>query len=195
MKVLYLWVRTTFKSVNKLYGTDVGCAKPLVSPHQSGYNLPFILLFCSPRMITYNILHFLNSLSDFTILYVLASLVIAVLTWIESTLIAKNNGKLPSSAFFAVISILTSSWFIISALALYFLDFDGVMISVPVAYGVYSVMGWFKGVRLMGDDLPDDPKDIVLPTKYLTYTQSFALVFAGLCMAMLAHPYMDLSFL
>ncbi|WP_157073979.1 hypothetical protein [Moraxella oblonga] len=146
-------------------------------------------------MITYNILHFLNSLSDFTILYVLASLVIAVLTWIESTLIAKNNGKLPSSAFFAVISILTSSWFIISALALYFLDFDGVMISVPVAYGVYSVMGWFKGVRLMGDDLPDDPKDIVLPTKYLTYTQSFALVFAGLCMAMLAHPYMDLSFL
>ncbi|OOR89794.1 hypothetical protein LP109_09160 [Moraxella bovis] len=146
-------------------------------------------------MITHNFLHFLNSLSDLSILYVLASLVIAVLTWVESAWVTKNKGKLPQSTAFAIISILTSSWFIISGVALYFLEFQGLLICVPVVYGVYSLTSWFVGMRLMGDDLPDDPKDIVLSTKYLTYTQSFALVFAVLCVSMLALPYTDLPFL
>ncbi|MDO4450032.1 MAG: hypothetical protein Q4B79_03610 [Moraxella sp.] len=146
-------------------------------------------------MITHNLLHFLNSLSDLSILYVLASLVIAVLTWVESAWIRHNGGKLPESPTFAIVSILTSSWFIISGVALYFLEFKGSLISVPVVYGVYSLLSWFQGMRLMGDDLPDDPKDIVLPAKYLTYTQSFALVFGLFCVAMLARPYTDLSFL
>lgn len=146
-------------------------------------------------MITHNFLHFLNSLSDLSILYILASLAIAVLTWVESAWIRRNGGKLPESSTFAVISILTSSWFIISGVALYFLDFEGILISVPVVYGVYSLLSWVKGMRLIGDDLPDNPKDIVLPTKYLIYTQSFALVFGLFCVAMLARPYTDLSFL
>lgn len=146
-------------------------------------------------MITHNFLHFLNSLSDLSILYILASLAIAVLTWVESAWIRRNGGKLPESSTFAVISILTSSWFIISGVALYFLDFEGILISVPVVYGVYSLLSWVKGMRLIGDDLPDNPKDIVLPTKYLIYTQSFALVFGLFCVTMLARPYTDLSFL
>lgn len=146
-------------------------------------------------MITHNLLHFFNSLSDLSILYVLASLVIAVLTWVESAWVTKNKGKLPQSTAFAIISILTSSWFIISGVALYFLDFEGILISVPVVYGVYSLLSWVKGMRLIGDDLPDNPKDIVLPTKYLIYTQSFALVFGLFCVTMLARPYTDLSFL
>lgn len=124
-------------------------------------------------------------------LYILASFVVAVLIWTESALVAKNHGKLPqSSTFFAIISLITSSWFIVSGAVLYFLDFDGVTISVPVVYGVYSVMSWIKGAKLMSHDLPDDPTDIVLPAKYLTYTQSFALVFAGLCGLFLVQPYL-----
>lgn len=140
-----------------------------------------------------NISGFFHSLSDLSVLYVLASFVVAILIWTESTLIAKNAGKLPESTIFAIISIITSSWLIISAMALYFLEFHGVAISVPVVYGVYSVLSWIKGARLMGDDLPDDPKDIVLPANYLSYTQAFALVFAGLCGALLVQPYLKWS--
>lgn len=154
-----------------------------------------IYLICSPRMITHNLLHFLNSLSDLSILYVLASLVIAVLTWVESAWVTKNKGKLPQSTAFAIISILTSSWLIISGVALYFLEFQGLLICVPVVYGVYSLTSWFVGMRLMGDDLPDDPADIVLPAKYLTYTQSFALVFGLFCVGILSLPYLNLPFL
>lgn len=118
-------------------------------------------------------------------LYVVASLIIAILIWTESILLAKNQGKLPSTALFSVISVLTSSWLVVSGVALYFLDFHGVMMSVPVVYGIYSVMGWIYGARLI-DDVPDDPKDFVVPAKYLTYSKSFALVFAGLCVAVLA---------
>jgi|GEM_PF-330932 len=145
--------------------------------------------------ILYNIHHFLNSLSDFVILYILASLIIAILIWVESAWVARNGGKIPQNNLFAVISILTSSWLIVSGLALYFLEFDGVLMSVPVVYGVYSLLGWIKGAKLIGDDLPDDPKEIVLPSKYLTYSQSFALVFAVLCVGMLTLPYTNLSFL
>lgn len=145
--------------------------------------------------ILYNIHHFLNSLSDFVILYILASLIIAILIWVESAWVARNGGKIPQNNFFAVISILTSSWLIVSGLALYFLEFDGVLMSVPVVYGVYSLLSWIKGAKFIGDDLPDDPKDIIFPRKYLTYSQSFALVFAVLCVGMLALPYTNLSFL
>lgn len=94
--------------------------------------------------ILYNIHHFLNSLSDFVILYILASLIIAILIWVESAWVARNGGKIPQNNLFAVISILTSSWLIVSGLALYFLEFDGVLMSVPVVYGVYSLLGWIK---------------------------------------------------
>lgn len=128
-------------------------------------------------------------LDNYEYLYILASFIVAVLIWTESALVTKNGGRLPESTFFAVISIITSSWLVVSGVALYFLDFDGVAISVPVVYGVYSVLGWIKGVKLMGDDLPDDPKNIVLPAKYLAYSQSFALVFAIFCGLLLVQFY------
>lgn len=146
-------------------------------------------------MIADNLIHFFHSLSDLSILYILASLVVAVLIWAESALIIKNGGKLPESSTFTIISIITSSWLIISGVALYFLEFDGVMMTVPIIYGLYSVMGWFKGVKLMENDVPDDPRDIVLPAKYLTYTQGFAVVFAGFCMLLLAQPYLKWAIL
>ena len=69
-------------------------------------------------------------LDNYEYLYILASFIVAVLIWTESALVTKNGGRLPESTFFAVISIITSSWLVVSGVALYFLDFDGVAISV-----------------------------------------------------------------
>lgn len=126
----------------------------------------------------------LPSYLTYELVYVMGSLLVAVLIWVENTMLARNGGKLPSSRLFTIISVITSSWLVVSGLALYFLDFYGVMMSVPVVYGIYSLMGWVYGARLI-NDVPDDPKDLVVPAKYLTYAKSFSLVFAGLCVAML----------
>lgn len=126
-----------------------------------------------------------SQFSDVAMLYILASFVVAVLIWVEAIYLTNNGGKMPSNRLFAIISLITSSWLIVSGLALYFLDFHGVMMSVPVVYGIYSVMGWIYGARLI-DDVPDNPSDFVVPTKYLTYCKSFSLVFGMLCVGVLA---------
>lgn len=138
---------------------------------------------------------FFTTLSEFEVLYVVASLIVAVLIWVEASLLDKNEGKFPTTGAFALISFITSSWLIVSGIALYFLEFDRFAISVPVVYGIYSVAGWVYGARLMGDTgVPDDPMEFVVPVKYLSFSKSFALVFAGLCVFVLASPYLNLPF-
>ncbi|MDO5651724.1 MAG: hypothetical protein Q4G13_06285 [Moraxella sp.] len=121
--------------------------------------------------------------------YVALSAVVAILVWVEAMLLRKNAGKLPDSMVFYAVSMTSSVWVVISAIALYFLDFVGVAISVPVAYGLYTLLGWVYSARLLGKDgLPDSPDDIVMPDKYLAFSQSFALVFFGLCTMVLFMP-------
>lgn len=114
-------------------------------------------------MIGTDFITFVNTLSDFEVLYVVASLAIAILTWVECSWVLRNKGKLPKSNVFAVISLMTSSWLVVSGLALFFLDFRGLMMSVPVVYGIYSLMGWIYGARLISVADIDDPMDLVLP--------------------------------
>lgn len=119
-------------------------------------------------------------------LYIVASLIVAVLIWVESQMLDKNAGKFPDNGIFSMISLLTSAWLVVSGAALYFLEFGRFAISVPVVYGIYSVMGWFYGARLMQDTgIPDDPRDLVVPVKYLAFSKSFSLVFTGLCVFVL----------
>lgn len=129
---------------------------------------------------------------SFERIYILASAMIAVLIWIEASWMLKNAGKLPQSALFAWISLMTTAWLVVSGLALFFLDFNGLSMSVPVAYGIYSLMGWIYGARLISTKDIDDPKDIVLPANYLNFCRSFALVFALLCGFVLAKPYLPI---
>lgn len=129
---------------------------------------------------------------SFERIYILASAMIAVLIWIEASWMLKNAGKLPQSALFAWTSLMTTAWLVVSGLALFFLDFNGLSMSVPVAYGIYSLMGWIYGARLISTKDIDDPKDIVLPAKYLNFCRSFALVFALLCGFVLAKPYLPI---
>lgn len=110
-------------------------------------------------------------------------------------MLGKNSGKFPRNGIFGMISLVTSSWLIVSGVALYFLEFDRLAISVPVVYGIYSLMGWIYGARLMGDTgVPDDPMEFTVPVKYLAFSKSFAFTFALLCLFVLVSPYLDLPF-
>ena len=118
--------------------------------------------------------------------YVGGSLLIAFCIFIEVTMLKRNAGKIPKQKFFGIVSLLTSAWSFLSFAALYFLEFDRWAISVPVAFSIYSVLGWFYGIKLMkGTDISIDPEDLIVPEKYLTFCASFALVFAGLCIFVL----------
>ncbi|UNU72799.1 hypothetical protein LU293_06735 [Moraxella nasovis] len=122
--------------------------------------------------------------------YIVASLIVAVMIWIEATMLSCNDGKLPEQVGFMMVSMITSSWLVISGLALWFLEFDSFAMAVPVMYGVYSVLGWFYGAKLMAKtDVPDNPADFVVPAKYLVFSKSFAIAFAILSIFVLCTTY------
>lgn len=121
--------------------------------------------------------------------YVIFSGVVAVLIWIEAMVLKKNGGKLPKSALFQFSSLLDTAWFFVSVAALYLIDFTPIAIAIPAAYGVYTMFGWIYGSRLLRKKgIPDSPKDLVVPPKYIAYSQSFAQVFLLLCIFVAAAP-------
>lgn len=119
--------------------------------------------------------------------FVSASLLVAVLVFLESAMVDRNGGKMPQAGQFAIVSLSTTIWTVVSCVAWYFLDFRGVMAAVPAVYPLYSLLGLiYSNYLLRNEDIPDDPLDLVLPQKYLRFCQSFALVYAGLCLAAIA---------
>ena len=120
------------------------------------------------------------------LIYIALSVVVAILIWCEGQMLKKSDGKLPKSKFFQLSSFFDTFWFFISLVALYFLDFTPLALAVPAAYGIYTVFGWIYGTKLLKrQGLPDSPKELVIPVKYIAYSQSFALIFFGLCLFVL----------
>lgn len=114
--------------------------------------------------------------------YLVFSAIVAVLIWIEGGMLKRNNGKLPKSAFFQICSLIDTAWFFVSTVTLYMLDFTPLVIVVPAAYGIYTVFGWIYGTRLLKrHGIPDSPDGLIVPSKYIAYSQSFALIFFLLC--------------
>lgn len=125
--------------------------------------------------------------------YIVFSAVVAVLIWIEGEMLKRNDGKLPKSALFKFSSLLDTVWFFVSTLVLYIMDLAPLALAVPVAYSIYTVFGWIYGTRLLKrGGIPDSPEDLVVPLKYIAYSQSFALIFFGLCLLVLAAPWLPL---
>lgn len=116
-------------------------------------------------------------LMSWEFVYVACSFVVALLIWAESRLLMGNGGKLLSTRIFAIISMTTTIWPVVSALALFFLDFGQLAICVPVVYGIYTVMTWVRSAKIVGKSGVSDPMDLVLPYDYLVFCQSFALMF------------------
>ena len=101
-------------------------------------------------------------------IYITLSAVVAVLIWIEGEMLKKTGGKLPNSKFFQISSILDTSWFFISVVMLYTIDLTPLAVAVPAAYGLYTTFGWIYGARLLKrKGIPDSPKDLVIPAKYI----------------------------
>ena len=125
--------------------------------------------------------------------YVTASAIVAVLIWVEGAMLKKNQGKLPKSRFFQASSLLDTLWFFISVVILYTIDLTPLALAIPAAYGIYTVFGWFYGIRLLKrKGIPSTPKDLVVPSKYIAYSQSFALIFFALCLLVLSTPWLPL---
>lgn len=114
--------------------------------------------------------------------YVAGSMVVAVAIWIENIMLKRHDGKLPETPIFYVLSALDSLWVLVSCVAVYFLDFNSIVMSVPVVYILYTVGSWVYVIRTMNEgDMPTSPDDIVFTHGYLSFCQSFALAFFVLC--------------
>lgn len=125
--------------------------------------------------------------------YITFSAVVAVLIWMEGEMLKRSNGKLPKSLFFQFSSLLDTSWFFVSVVMIYMIDLTPLATTVPAAYGLYTVFGWIYGTRLLKlRGIPDSPEDLVIPSKYIAYSQSFALIFFGLCLFVLALPWLPI---
>ncbi len=126
-------------------------------------------------------------------IYVALSAVVAVLIWIEGEMLKTTDGKLPQSKFFQFSSLLDTAWFFISVMMLYIIDLTPLAVTVPAAYGIYTVFGWVYGTRLLRrKGIPDSAKDLVIPVKYIAYSQSFSLIFFSLCLLVLAAPWLPI---
>lgn len=76
---------------------------------------------------------------------------------------------------------------------LYVIDLTPLAVAVPAAYGIYTVFGWVYGTRLLRrKGIPDSPADLVIPSKYIAYSQSFSLIFFALCLLVLASPWLPI---
>ncbi len=105
-------------------------------------------------------------------------------------MLKRSSGKLPKSAFFQICSLIDTAWFFVSTVMLYMLDFTPLAIVVPAAYGIYTVFGWIYGTRLLKRrGIPDSPEDLIVPPKYIAYSQSFALIFFILCVLVIAQSW------
>ena len=139
----------------------------------------------------------LFSLSDWLTpqnIYVALSAVIAVLIWCEAEMLKKTDGKLPKSTFFHVSSVLDTGWFFVSIWVWFSLNLQSLAMAVPAAYGIYTVFGWIYGTRLLRrKGIPDTPDDLVIPTRYIAYSQSFALIFFALCLLVLSAPWLPIE--
>lgn len=126
--------------------------------------------------------------------YVVFSAVVAILIWLEGEMLKRTNGKLPKSVLFQLSSLLDTAWFFVSIAMLYVIDFTPLAIAVPAAYGIYTVFGWIYGTRLLRRrGIPDSPEDLVVPPKYIAYSQSFALIFFALCLLVAVSPWLPLT--
>lgn len=136
----------------------------------------------------------LPSLAVFEQLYVFLSAWVAIAIWLQMRLLRKNNGKMPESSLFHALSFFDSIWILISAAALYFLEFKGLSVTVPVIYGVFTFLGFFDTARAIKNHggMPEHPEDIVFDKRYLSFRNGFALVFFGLCVTVFLGYHLEL---
>lgn len=120
------------------------------------------------------------------VVFIALSLMIAIFVMIESTLLERNGGKLLlKNSTFMFISLSTSAWMVAACLAWYFLDLVGLGLVVAMVYPLYGLLGLAYSAMLMRGIEIDDPDEVALPKKYLSFCKSFGLVYSILCLTAL----------
>lgn len=120
-------------------------------------------------------------------LYVFASLCIGLGIGIQSLWIAKSGNKLPNHRLFFILSTADSLWVLVSAAALYFIDFSFFANAVPVVFLIYTAAGWVHAVKNFGDDVAS-LEDVVFSVQYLQFCKAFCVLFCLLCACVLFFP-------
>jgi len=122
-------------------------------------------------------------------IYLVGTLIVALLIAYESIVLKKNLGKLPQSTLFSVSSILETVWLMVSVVAVYYGAFSSIAKVVPFAYILYRIYGFY----LLKDQAGDikDVNDMSMPIKYMDYSLSFSLVITVTSIAIFIHMLMN----
>lgn len=110
--------------------------------------------------------------------FLVGTLIVALLIAYESIVLKKNLGRLPQSTLFSISSILETVWLLVSVAAVYYGHFSPIVKVVPIAYIIYSIFGWIYGFYLLKDQATEikDVDNMSMPIKYMDYSLSFSLV-------------------
>lgn len=114
-------------------------------------------------------------------LYLVGTAVVGIMIFYAAKQLKANQGKIPKNTAFNVSSIMETVWLVVSSVAWYFGEFNSLAKVVAFAYVLYSVFGWLYGFYLLKDqDIKpsdvDDIDNVAMPTKYMDYSQAFAMV-------------------
>lgn len=110
--------------------------------------------------------------------YLVGCLLVSLCILLETRLLNKNQGKPPKNVLFSVCAVADFAWFIVSIASFYVIALTGLLKILPWLYIIFTVFGWGYGIFLLKDQADTTAvKDIRIPRQYISYSQSFALVF------------------
>lgn len=107
------------------------------------------------------------------------SLLVIVGIWIQIALLKKNQGKYCVHPAFALLSLLDSVWVFVSLAMFFWGNLIGIARVVPFFYVLYTILAFFYAAHTMngGQEIPQRPEDFEFSASYLSFAQSFCLVF------------------
>ncbi|WP_394260898.1 hypothetical protein [Moraxella boevrei] len=117
---------------------------------------------------------------DWQATYLLGSLVMAVLVIYEAINLYGSAGRLSEDSWVHLVSLLDVVWLIVSAVALYYVNFERFAMIIPTIFIVYNLFGWGYSMYLLKDDVDamniETLEDIVVPKPYIDYSMAFGVV-------------------
>lgn len=85
---------------------------------------------------------------DWQATYLLCSIGVALLVIYEALMLYKTNGKLAEDSWVQSVTLLDIIWLIVSAVALYYVNFSPFAKIIPTIFIIYNVFGWGYSVYL-----------------------------------------------
>lgn len=117
---------------------------------------------------------------DWQATYLLCSIGVALLVIYEALMLYKTNGKLAEDSWVQSVTLLDIIWLIVSAVALYYVNFSPFAKIIPTIFIIYNVFGWGYSIYLLKDEIDeaslDDLENLIIPKPYIDYSMAFGVV-------------------